>query len=73
MPPEAYTLLQEIRDRLERIEDLLLGDGQEGLLREVAKNTDFRLNYMRYYRAIWVTVIGAVVTALAGLAAALVG
>lgn len=64
--------LAEIRHQLDRIEKLLLGDGQEGIVREVAKNTEFRRNFQHTQRLIFGSVAGAAVTALAGLIRALI-
>lgn len=68
MDLDTRALLVEIRDRLGRIEDLLLGNGQEGLLREVAKNSDFRLRYERMYRVLMGAAAGAIFTGLVALA-----
>lgn len=72
MDLEAHNLLADIRDRLERIENLLLGNGQEGIIREVAKNTEFRRNFTKSYRAIAAAAVSGVLAALAALARSLI-
>lgn len=64
MDLDTRTILVEIRDRLERIENILLGNGQEGLVREVAKNSEFRRSYSKDRRAY----VAAVIAALPGFA-----
>jgi len=65
---EVRTLLEDIRERLVRIENILLGNGQEALIREVAKNSDFRLRYEKMWRAMAAAAAGALFTGLVALA-----
>lgn len=64
MDLDTRTILVEIRDRLERIENILLGNGQEGLVREVAKNSEFRRSYSKDRRVY----VAAVIASLPGFA-----
>lgn len=71
MDPELRETLRDLKDeinrRLDRIERLLLGDGQEGLIREVALATEFRERFEGRYRLILGAAIGALFSAVASL------
>lgn len=71
MDPELREALRDLKDeinrRLDRIERLLLGDGQEGLVREVALATEFRERFEGRYRVLLGAAVSALVSALAAL------
>lgn len=75
-PDEVLALLREFREemraRLDRIERCLYGDGREGLVREVAKNSDFRERFEARSRLIFGAAISALFASLAALARSLV-
>lgn len=72
MDPEVLQLLRDLRcemnARFDRLERLLFGNGGEGLVREVTKNTEFRERFESRYRVILGAAISALLSALVGLA-----